>query len=94
MEQVNRDDIGPILDKLVQSAFFRYFKVDLYCDCPFWPDDGMCAMRDCSVCECEEDEVPKIWRAAEGRLASADSPAAACAGACVGGWEFRGGEDA
>uniref|UniRef100_A0A1D1ZRV9 Endoplasmic oxidoreductin-1 n=2 Tax=Auxenochlorella protothecoides TaxID=3075 RepID=A0A1D1ZRV9_AUXPR len=81
VEQVNRDDIGPILDKLVQSAFFRYFKVDLYCDCPFWPDDGMCAMRDCSVCECEEDEVPKIWRAAEGRLASADSPAAACAAA-------------
>ena len=26
----------------------------LWCDCPFWPDDGMCSLRDCSVCECQE----------------------------------------
>ena len=45
VEQLNRDEIGPILDDIVQTPFFRYFKVDLYCDCPFWPDDGMCAMR-------------------------------------------------
>ena len=40
-------------------------QVTLYCDCPFWPDDGMCAMRDCSVCECPPDEVPQLWKDAE-----------------------------
>ena len=121
VEQLNRDEIGPILDDIVQTPFFRYFKVDLYCDCPFWPDDGMCAMRQveqrggregigkvcylvycaiisfkcdsrgsilchvtsppfsllargCSVCECEDHEVPELWRQAEARAA----PGAAC----------------
>lgn len=40
-------------------------QVDLYCECPLWPDDGMCSLRDCSVCECEEHEVPEPWRKAE-----------------------------
>lgn len=43
----------------------RYFKVNLYCDCPFWPDDGMCMLRDCGVCECEPDEVPAPWKDAD-----------------------------
>ena len=40
-------------------------QVDLFCECPLWPDDGMCSLRDCSVCECEEHEVPEPWRKAE-----------------------------
>lgn len=40
-------------------------QVDLYCECPLWPDDGMCSLRDCSVCECEEQEIPEPWRKAE-----------------------------
>ena len=39
--------------------------MDLYCECPLWPDDGMCSLRDCSVCECEEEEIPEPWRKAE-----------------------------
>lgn len=65
VERVNRDELSPILDHLVKTPFFRYFKVDLYCDCPFWPEDGMCSLRDCSVCECEQEEIPKPWREAE-----------------------------
>lgn len=42
---MNRDEIFPAMEKLVNTAFFSYFKVDLYCECPFWPDDGMCSMR-------------------------------------------------
>jgi ERO1-like protein alpha len=37
-------------------------QVKLWCDCPFWPDDGMCHLRDCSVCECTEDEIPQTFR--------------------------------
>eukprot|EP00887_Chlorella_sp_A99_P007988 scaffold12.g7988.t1 len=65
VEHVNRDEVKPILDELVKTPFFRYFKVDLYCECPLWPDDGMCSLRDCSVCECEPHEVPEPWRKAE-----------------------------
>jgi ERO1-like protein alpha len=65
VEQVNRDTLNPLLTALTGTAFMRYFKTTLYCDCPLWPDDGMCAMRDCSVCECEDDEVPKPWKLAE-----------------------------
>jgi hypothetical protein len=43
----------------------RRSQVDLYCECPLWPDDGMCSLRDCSVCECEEHEIPEPWRKAE-----------------------------
>ncbi len=65
VEKLNREALLPVLTQLVQTPFFRYFKTDLYCDCPFWPEDGMCSLRDCSVCECEDGEVPKPWLSAE-----------------------------
>lgn len=65
VERVNRDTVNPLLSRLVAMPFMRYFKVNLYCDCPFWPDDGMCAMRDCSVCECADHEVPQLWKDTE-----------------------------
>jgi hypothetical protein len=40
-------------------------QVNIYCDCPLWPDDSMCMQRACSVCECGKDEVPMPWLAAE-----------------------------
>ncbi|KAG2437820.1 hypothetical protein HXX76_005440 [Chlamydomonas incerta] len=57
--------LHPPLRQVVRTAFFRYFKVNIYCDCPLWPDDSMCALRACSVCECEQSEVPPTWRQLE-----------------------------
>lgn len=65
VERVNRDAMKPILEDLVRTPYMRYFKTDLYCECPLWPDDAMCSLRDCSVCECEPHEVPAPWRKAE-----------------------------
>ncbi|KAJ8510304.1 hypothetical protein OPV22_000738 [Ensete ventricosum] len=45
---LNAQVLHPILHELVKTPFFRYFKVKLWCDCPFWPDDGMCHLRDCT----------------------------------------------
>eukprot|EP00249_Psilotum_nudum_P018259 c26718_g1_i1 orf=619-1977(+) len=59
---LNRDVLYPLLKNLVKTPFFRYFKVKLWCDCPFWPDDGMCFLRDCSVCECPENEFPENFK--------------------------------
>ncbi|GMH25623.1 hypothetical protein Nepgr_027466 [Nepenthes gracilis] len=62
VNSLNADVLHPLLQELVTMPFFRYFKVKLWCDCPFWPDDGMCRLRDCSVCECPENEFPEIFR--------------------------------
>ncbi|CAI9303897.1 unnamed protein product [Lactuca saligna] len=62
VDSVNEAVLHPLLQELVTTPFFRYFKVKLWCDCPFWPDDGMCRLRDCSVCECPENEFPEPFK--------------------------------
>ncbi|KAH8922415.1 endoplasmic oxidoreductin [Atractiella rhizophila] len=61
VEDVNRR-LRDKLQEIIQLPFFRYHKVDLYRDCPFWDDDGSCMMRDCAVETKEEDEIPPNWR--------------------------------
>ena len=36
VEDLNANLVAPKLSRLVNSTFFRFFKVDLYRDCPFW----------------------------------------------------------
>ncbi|KAL2247415.1 UNVERIFIED_CONTAM: Endoplasmic reticulum oxidoreductin-1, partial [Sesamum indicum] len=62
VDSLNGGVLHPLLQELVRTPFFRYFKVKLWCDCPFWPDDGMCKLRDCSVCECPENEFPEPFK--------------------------------
>lgn len=62
VDSLNGEVLHPLLQELVTTPFFRYFKVKLWCDCPFWPDDGMCRLRDCSVCECPENEFPEPFK--------------------------------
>ncbi|XP_010538548.1 PREDICTED: endoplasmic reticulum oxidoreductin-2 [Tarenaya hassleriana] len=62
VNRLNTEVLHPLLQDLVRTPFSRYFKVKLWCDCPFWPDDGMCRLRDCSVCECPESEFPELFK--------------------------------
>lgn len=55
----------PLLEELSQLRFFRYFKVNLGKECPFWVDDGMCSSIDCAVCECPQHEIPHTWSKVE-----------------------------
>lgn len=57
----SNEKLLPLLLNVTQFAYFRYFKVNLFCDCPLWPDDSMCALEACSVCECDDHEVPQAW---------------------------------
>lgn len=50
--------IYPRLTNLVQRNYFKYVKVNLHTGCPFWPDWNQCAIKDCSVDKCLEDELP------------------------------------
>jgi ERO1-like protein alpha len=51
----------------------QILQVNIHCDCPFWPDDSMCMMQSCSVCECDPNEVPSLWLQAEERACSASN---------------------
>ncbi|CAK9321220.1 unnamed protein product [Citrullus colocynthis] len=62
VDRLNEEVLYPSLQDLVKTPFFRYFKVKLWCDCPFWRDDGMCRLRDCSVCECPDNEFPESFK--------------------------------
>ncbi|KAL0407508.1 UNVERIFIED_CONTAM: Endoplasmic reticulum oxidoreductin-2 [Sesamum latifolium] len=72
VDHINEEVLNPLLQQIVKYPFFRYFKVKLWCDCPFWPDDGMCRLRDCSVCECPENEFPETFRKPSGSVLSSD----------------------
>ena len=56
------DRLGRTLDRLRDTRYLSVFRVDLESECEFWQDDAQCARRACSVCECEEDEIPAPWR--------------------------------
>ncbi|XP_051801366.1 ERO1-like protein beta isoform X1 [Acanthochromis polyacanthus] len=54
----NNFKIYPRIKKLTERDYFRYYKVNLKRPCPFWPDDGHCAIKDCHVEPCPESKVP------------------------------------
>ncbi|KAI8899156.1 hypothetical protein BC833DRAFT_587072 [Globomyces pollinis-pini] len=60
--QKANDAILPILSTLVKTSAFRYFKANLHKDCPFWDENKLCTLRDCSVVEAQEDEIPVQWK--------------------------------
>lgn len=53
----------PMLSKLTRRNFFRYFRVDLNSECPFWEEFSQCSFDGaCSVGVCDITEVPLSWR--------------------------------
>ncbi|RLN47343.1 hypothetical protein BBJ28_00017739 [Nothophytophthora sp. Chile5] len=61
VDKAVNEHFHPLLHELSRLTFFRYFKVDLGKECPYWQDDGMCASVDCAVCECPSHEIPALW---------------------------------
>ncbi|KIJ49627.1 hypothetical protein M422DRAFT_74655 [Sphaerobolus stellatus SS14] len=53
------------LGELVRAPFFKYFRTDLYRECPFWQENGFCMNRECGITTVDESEIPLAWRAAE-----------------------------
>ena len=61
-ESFNDEYIFAKLDGLRRTPYFRYFLVDLFRECPFWVDDGLCMNRACVVEKMNETEVPIEFR--------------------------------
>lgn len=58
VDYFNNIKVYPRLRSLIQKDYFRFYKVNLKKECPFWSDDSRCAMRFCHVKPCRDDEIP------------------------------------
>uniref|UniRef100_A0A8C2YB87 ERO1-like protein alpha n=1 Tax=Coturnix japonica TaxID=93934 RepID=A0A8C2YB87_COTJA len=64
IDAFNNYKLFPRLNRLLESDYFRYYKVNLKKPCPFWNDNSHCGIRDCAVKPCPSDEVPDGIRSA------------------------------
>uniref|UniRef100_A0A8C9ESY6 ERO1-like protein alpha n=1 Tax=Pavo cristatus TaxID=9049 RepID=A0A8C9ESY6_PAVCR len=64
IDAFNNYKLFPRLNQLLESDYFRYYKVNLKKPCPFWNDNSHCGIRDCAVQPCPTDEVPDGIRSA------------------------------
>lgn len=58
VDTFNNVKVYPRLRSLLNKDYFRFYKVNLKRDCPFWPDDSRCAIRYCRVEPCQDDDIP------------------------------------
>ncbi|XP_034624904.1 ERO1-like protein alpha isoform X1 [Trachemys scripta elegans] len=58
IDTFNNNKLFPRLNKLLESDYFRHYKVNLKKPCPFWNDSSHCGIRDCAVKPCASNEVP------------------------------------
>ncbi|CBQ72419.1 related to endoplasmic oxidoreductin 1 precursor [Sporisorium reilianum SRZ2] len=50
------------LDTLRKTDFFKFYKVNLFKECPYWNENGFCMNRACSVETEDESDVPEEFR--------------------------------
>uniref|UniRef100_A0A8C3SDW5 ERO1-like protein alpha n=1 Tax=Chelydra serpentina TaxID=8475 RepID=A0A8C3SDW5_CHESE len=58
IDTFNNNKLFPRLNKLLESDYFRHYKVNLKKPCPLWNDSSHCGIRDCAVKPCASNEVP------------------------------------
>uniref|UniRef100_A0A8C7RVM0 ERO1-like protein alpha n=1 Tax=Oncorhynchus mykiss TaxID=8022 RepID=A0A8C7RVM0_ONCMY len=59
IDAFNNERLFPKLQKLLESDYFRFYKVNLNKPCPFWTDNGLCGQNNCAVIPCPPNEVPE-----------------------------------
>ncbi|XP_055010861.1 LOW QUALITY PROTEIN: ERO1-like protein alpha [Boleophthalmus pectinirostris] len=59
IDRFNNKLIFPKLQNLLQTDYFRFYKVNLNKPCPFWTSNSHCGLRDCQVKPCSPNEVPE-----------------------------------
>ncbi|GAB1298759.1 ERO1-like protein alpha [Apodemus speciosus] len=61
IDKFNNYRLFPRLQKLLESDYFRYYKVNLRKPCPFWNDINQCGRRDCAVKPCHSYRVSPLY---------------------------------
>uniref|UniRef100_A0A8C6WYT9 ERO1-like protein alpha n=1 Tax=Neogobius melanostomus TaxID=47308 RepID=A0A8C6WYT9_9GOBI len=59
IDRFNNELLFPKLQALLQTDYFRFYKVNLNKPCPFWTSGSHCGLRDCTVKPCSPNEVPE-----------------------------------
>lgn len=59
VDYFNNMKIYPRIQSLLGRDYFRFYKVNLNQNCPFWADDSKCAIRDCHVLPCQDNDIPE-----------------------------------
>ena len=49
------------LEELKKTLFFKIFKLNLEPECTIFQQEKICKNSQCNICECDENEIPKIW---------------------------------
>ncbi|KAN0064593.1 endoplasmic oxidoreductin-1 [Thecaphora frezii] len=68
------------IDSLRKTGFFRYYKVDLFKECPYWYENGLCMNQACSVETADESEIPEEFRTKRLSAVTTAAPSEAAAG--------------
>lgn len=58
------ENMHSVLEQLITSTFFRYFKVNYLKECPFWVENALCGIDgpgECGLNEADENEIPQAW---------------------------------
>jgi hypothetical protein len=55
---LNNQYLKPLLNKIVNKNYFRFFPVNLRKKCQFWTDDGQCSRRTCAIKPCPIENLP------------------------------------
>jgi hypothetical protein len=55
------EKISKNLISLTKTLFFKIFKLNLDPVCTIFQQEMICKSSQCQICECDENEVPKIW---------------------------------
>ena len=54
------------LQKLKQTLFFKIFKLNLDPECSIFHQEMICRNTECQICECANNEVPRVWKQPQG----------------------------
>uniref|UniRef100_A0A3B3RL73 ERO1-like protein alpha n=1 Tax=Paramormyrops kingsleyae TaxID=1676925 RepID=A0A3B3RL73_9TELE len=57
IDSFNNGKLFPVLHQLLQTDYFRFYKVNLNKPCPFWAEKNRCGMRNCAVKPCKPVNV-------------------------------------
>ena len=63
---LNNQNLCNSLQKLRETLFFRIFKINLEPECSIFHQEMICRDTACQICECSNNEVPRVWKQPKG----------------------------
>ncbi|CAF1166206.1 unnamed protein product [Adineta ricciae] len=62
INDLNNQNLYPLLRQIVKKNYFRFFPVNLKKPCQFWSDHGQCSLRTCAIKSCPIEKLPENLR--------------------------------